>query len=589
MDIFSVISLVGGLALFLFGMKYMGEKLEKLAGGRLEKIFESLTSNRFKGLALGALVTAVIQSSSATTVMLVGFVNSGLMKLSQAISVIMGANIGTTITSWLLSLVGLEGDSIIIKLLKPTSFSPILALIGVILIMAGKTGKKRDVGGILVGFAVLMYGMNAMSNAVAPLENDPQFRAIFTLFSNPVLGVLAGAALTAIIQSSSASVGILQALSDNGQITFGSALPIILGQNIGTCVTALISSVGANKNAKRVAAVHLYFNLIGTVLFLCGFYALDAIIEFTFLEDSVNAFNIAIIHTIFNVVTTLILIPFTNLLEKLAFATIRDDSDKEEKNKLLDERFLTTPGLALEHCRSVTVKMAELSRDTIGMAIDIIDNYDDNNAQQIIVNENVIDKYEDKLGTYLVKLSARSMTSEDTHSVSCLLHAIGDFERISDHAVNLLDTAKEIKDKGISFSDGAKAELATMYTAVKDILALTVDAFETNNIHLAEKVEPLEEVIDQLRAELKNRHIRRLQKNECTIELGFIFSDILTDLERVSDHCSNIAACMIQLHNDTLNTHKYLNTVRNTDEYFQKKFKTNSEKYVLPPFETKKQ
>ncbi|MBE6838670.1 MAG: Na/Pi cotransporter family protein [Ruminococcus sp.] len=587
MDIFSVISLVGGLALFLFGMKYMGEKLEKLAGGRLEKIFESLTSNRFKGLALGAFVTAIIQSSSATTVMLVGFVNSGLMKLSQAISVIMGANIGTTVTSWLLSLVGLEGDSIFIKLLKPTSFSPILALIGVILIMAGKSGKKRDVGGILVGFAVLMYGMNAMSNAVAPLENDPQFREIFTLFSNPILGVLAGAALTAIIQSSSASVGILQALSDNGQITFGSAVPIILGQNIGTCVTALISGIGANKNAKRVAVVHLYFNVIGTVLFLCGFYALDAIIEFTFLEDSVNAFNIAIIHTIFNVVTTLLLIPFTNLLEKLALATIRDDSDKEEKNKLLDERFLTTPGLALEHCRSVTVKMAEMSRDTIAMAIDNLNKYDESNAQQIIVNENIIDKYEDKLGTYLVKLSARSMTAEDTHSVSCLLHAIGDFERISDHAVNLLDTANEIKEKNISFSDGAKAELATMYTAVRDILVLTVEAFESDNIHLAEKVEPLEEVIDHLRAELKNRHIRRLQRSECTIELGFIFSDILTDLERVSDHCSNIAACMIQLHNDTLNTHKYLNTVRSTDEYFQKKYKTNSEKYVLPPFEIK--
>ena len=582
MDIFSVIGLLGGLAMFLFGMKYMGEKLEKIAGGKLEKMFEKLTSNRFMGLALGAFVTAIVQSSSATTVMLVGFVNSGLMRLAQAIPVIMGANIGTTITTWLLSLVGVEGESIFIKLLKPTSFSPIIALIGVILIMGGKTGKKRDIGGILVGFAILMFGMTTMGNAVAPLADDPEFAKIFVMFSNPVFGVLAGTILTAIIQSSAASVGMLQMLSVNGLVTFGSALPIILGQNIGTCITALLSSVGANKNAKRVAVVHLYFNIIGTVLFLVVFYALNAIFEFSFVNESINTFNIALVHTIFNLSTTLVLLPFTNLLEKLALATIKDKDDEREKFQLLDERLLGTPGVAIEHCRNLTIKMGQLSEFTIETALGLLSDYDEEKEKLVTTNEGIIDNYEDKLGTYLVKLSSRSKTIEDSNTVSMLLHAIGDFERISDHAVNLLVTARELREKNIVFSDKATEELNVLYTAVTDILELTVKAFETGNIHLAEKVEPLEQVIDGMRIELKNRHVSRLQKNECTLELGFIFSDLLTNLERVADHCSNIAVCMIQLKSNSLENHEYLNMIKQSDEYFQRKFKTNSEKYALP-------
>ncbi|MBQ8727631.1 MAG: Na/Pi cotransporter family protein [Oscillospiraceae bacterium] len=587
MDIFSIISLLGGLAMFLFGMKYMGEKLEKLAGGRLEKMFEKLTSNRFLGLALGAFVTAVVQSSSATTVMLVGFVNSGLMRLAQTIPVIMGANIGTTITTWLLSLVGIEGDSIFIKLLKPTSFSPIIALIGVILIMCAKSGKKRDVGGILIGFAILMFGMTTMGDAVEPLSTNEQFAEIFVMFSNPFFGVLAGAILTAIIQSSAASIGMLQMLSLKGMVTFGSALPIILGQNIGTCITAILSSIGANKNAKRVAVVHLVFNVIGTVLFLVVFYTLDAFIHFSFVDESVTTFNIALVHTIFNLSTTLVLIPFTNLLEKLAYKIIRDKEDETEKIQLLDERLLSTPGVAIEHCRNLTIKMGQLSEETIKMALELLsdDEYDEEKEKLVITNEGIIDSYEDKLGTYLVKLSSRSTTVHDGNTVSMLLHAIGDFERISDHAVNLITTATELREKNIVFSDKAVEELKVLYSAVSDILEMTVKAFETENLHLAEKVEPLEEVIDGMRIELKARHVARLQKNQCTLELGFIFSDLLTNLERVADHCSNIAVCMIQLKTNSLENHEYLNMIRQSDEYFQKKFKTNSEKYALPSAE----
>ena len=587
MDIFSVIGLFGGLAMFLFGMKYMGEKLEKLAGGRLEKMFEKLTSNRLKGLCLGAFVTAVVQSSSATTVMLVGFVNSGLMRLAQTIPVIMGANIGTTITTWLLSLIGIEGDNIFIKLLKPTSFSPIIALIGVILIMCAKSAKKRDIGGIMVGFAILMFGMTTMGDAVAPLSTDTEFAKIFVMFSNPVFGVLAGAILTAIIQSSAASIGMLQILSKEGMVTFGSALPIILGQNIGTCITAILSSFGANKNAKRVAVVHLCFNIIGTVLFLAVFYALNAFIHFSFVDDSVNSFNIALVHTIFNLSTTLVLIPFTNLLEKLAYKVIKDKDDEDEKIQLLDERLLSTPGVAIEHCRNLTVKMGQLSEETIRMSLELLSakEYDEEKEKLVITNEGIIDTYEDKLGTYLVKLSSRSTTVEDSNTVSMLLHAIGDFERISDHAVNLITTANELREKNIVFSDKAVEELKVLYAAVSDILEMTVKAFETGNLHLAEKVEPLEEVIDGMRIELKSRHVARLQKNECTLELGFIFSDLLTNLERVADHCSNVAVCMIQLKTNSLENHEYLNMIKQSDEYFQKKFKTNSEKYALPSAE----
>lgn len=585
MTIFNFISLLGGLALFLYGMNVMSYKLEKLAGGSLEKIFEKLTSNRFKGLLLGVLVTAVVQSSSATTVMLVGFVNSGIMRLSQAISIIMGANIGTTVTTWLLSLSGLEGDSILIQLCKPENFAPVFALVGIILRMANKSGKKNDIGGILIGFALLMMGMDTMGNSVEPLRESKAFENLMLLFSNPVLGVLVGALLTAVIQSSAASVGMLQSLSQSGKITFGSALPIILGQNIGTCVTAILSSAGANKNARRVAVVHLYFNIIGTVIAMIIYYTLDAFIDFSFANNTVTGFSIAIVHTIFNLGTTALLLPFTGLLEKLAYLTVRDDEKKgdAEAPVLLDDRFLSTPGVAIEQCRNVTNRMASLAKTTILLSLDLYNTYDDEKAQMVTVNEDVIDTYEDIIGTYLVKLSGRSLTMDDSRSVSCLLHAIGDFERISDHAVNIQETAKEIHDKNIRFSDSAKRELSVMFRAVEDILDLTVKAFEERDPALARKVEPLEEVVDTLRAEMKSRHIKRLRDKTCTIEQGFVFTDLLTDLERVSDHCSNVAVNLIQISDDSFENHQYLNTLKQDDnKEFIDQYKEYAIKYLLP-------
>lgn len=590
MTIFNFISMLGGLALFLYGMNLMSYKLEKLAGGKLEQIFEKLTSNRFKGLLLGVLVTAVVQSSSATTVMLVGFVNSGIMRLSQAISIIMGANIGTTVTTWLLSLSGLEGESFFVQLCKPENFAPIFALVGIIMRMAYKTGKKNDIGGILVGFALLMMGMDTMGNAVEPLRESKSFENLMLLFSNPILGVLVGALLTAVIQSSAASVGMLQSLSQSGKITFGSAFPIILGQNIGTCVTAILSSAGANKNAKRVAVVHLYFNIIGTVLAMVIYYTLNAFIEFSFVNNTVTTFSIAIVHTIFNLGTTALLLPFTGLLEKLAYLTVRDDVKQEsgEAPVLLDDRFLSTPGVAIEQCRNVTNRMASLAKTTILLSLDLYNNYDDEKAQMISLNENVIDEYEDIIGTYLVKLSGRSLTMEDSRSVSCLLHAIGDFERISDHAVNIQETAKEIYEKNITFSDSAKRELAVMFRAVEDILNLTVKAFEGRDIELARRVEPLEEVVDTLRTEMKTRHIKRLRDKKCTIEQGFVFTDLLTDLERVSDHCSNVAVNLIQISDDNFENHQYLNTLKQEDNTdFINQYKEYSIKYLLPQTESK--
>ena len=585
MDIFSVFSLLGGLAMFLYGMSAMGEGLEKLAGNKLERIFEKLTSNPLKGLALGIGVTAVIQSSSATTVMLVGFVNSGIMRLAQAIPIIMGANIGTTVTSWILSLSGLEGDNFFIRLCKPTSFSPILAFIGIILIMFVKDSKKKDIGRVLLGFAILMFGMDMMGGAVKPLANEPKFTNILLLFNNPILGVLAGAALTAIIQSSSASVGILQALSVTGQLRFGAAVPIILGQNIGTCVTAMISGVGANKNAKRVAVVHLYFNVIGTLIFLILFYTLNAIIRFDFLEDAVNGTYIAIVHTIFNLVTTTLLFPFIKVLEKAAIRTVKDtEVNKKEEFQLLDERLMLTPSIAIEQCRTLTVKMAELARKTMLNALDMTNKYDDDIAKDIIENEDIIDTYEDKIGSYLVKLSTKSLSDIDSKSISKILHLIGDFERISDHAVNILEVAKEIDEKGISFSEEAETEIAVVNKAVTEILNLSVDAFGKNNIELARRVEPLEEVVDSLRMELKNRHIMRLRENKCTIELGFIFSDLLTNLERVSDHCSNIAICIIQSGDDTLDMHEYINQLKSSGEIFDNQCDEYFRKYALPKY-----
>lgn len=582
MDIFSVLNLLGGLALFLFGMNTMGDGLEKVSGGKLEKMLERITNSTFKGFIVGALVTAVIQSSSATTVMVVGFVNSGIMKLSRAIGVIMGANIGTTITSWLLSLTGIEGDSLIIQLLKPTSFSPILAVIGIALIMFCKSEKKKDIGNILVGFAVLMFGMNSMSNAVEPLAEIPEFRNILLMFSNPIFGILAGTVLTAIIQSSSASVGILQALSSTGSITFASAIPIIMGQNIGTCVTALLSCIGAKKNAKRAAFVHLYFNIIGTVVMLALFYGINAVVHFTFLDDAVAPASVAVIHTVFNVVATAILLPFNKVLEKLACITIKD-KDAEDDAPFIDERFLNTPAVAASQCSSMCNDMARLSEVTITDACAILANYTDELATKIQDNEERIDIYEDVLGTYLVKLCSKNLTPEDSANASKMLHSIGDFERISDHAVNILNVAKEMHEKSIHFSDGAVQEIDVVICALIEIIDNTINAYINNDYELAKRIEPLEQVIDKLVEELKLRHVKRLRDGKCTIELGFIFSDLLTVIERVSDHCSNIAVCMIQLKEESYETHEYLNELKH-DDYgtFKDEYREYKSKYVLP-------
>lgn len=581
MSIFDVFSLLGGLALFLYGMNVMSAKLEKLAGSKLETIFEKLTSNIFKSLLLGIGVTAIIQSSSATTVMLVGFVNSGIMTLSQVIPIIMGSNIGTTVTSWLLSMSGISGDSFFIKLLNPKAFSPILALIGIVLTMVSKKDKNKDIGGILLGFAILMTGMETMSGSVEGLKEVPQFTSMFTLFSNPILGVLVGAVLTAIIQSSSASVGILQALSTTGSITFGSAVPIIMGQNIGTCVTALLSGIGANKSAKRVAIVHLYFNIIGTVIFMVGFYGLNAIINFSFIDDQVSAFNIAIVHTIFNVTATLILLPFSKVLEKLAYLTIKDDQSKEQ-NELLDERLLNTPTVAVENCHSLTITMGEVSKKTISTAISSIGNYTSDAETFVSENETLTDDYEDKIGTYLVRLSSKNLSENDSKYISEYLHIIGDFERIADHATNVMETSKEMYEKNIKFSKTACKELNILYSAINEILSLSLDALQSNDTVKASNVEPLEEAIDRIILELKNRHIERLKQDACTIENGFIFCDILTNLERVSDHCSNIAVCIIQINNGDFETHRYINDIKNSGEEFEVKCKTYLDKYALP-------
>ncbi|MGN0595614.1 MAG: Na/Pi cotransporter family protein [Hominimerdicola sp.] len=588
MDFNDVLELIAGLALFLYGMNVMSGGLEKLAGGKLEKIFEKLTSNPLKSVLLGMTVTAVIQSSSATTVMLIGFVNAGIMKLHQAIGVIMGANIGTTITSWLLSLSGLSGDSFFVQMLKPATFSPILAIIGVAILSFSKDGKKKDIATILIGFAVLMFGMDNMSGAVEGLKDVPEFAEILLWFKNPILGVLAGALLTAIIQSSSASVGILQALSATGAITFGSALPIILGQNIGTCVTAMLSSIGTSKNAKRVAVVHLYFNTIGTVLFLVVFYTLNSFLNFSFVDGVVGAQQIAIVHTIFNLSATLVLLPCTKLLEKLAYLTIKENPDEkavdiDQQFRLLDERFLQSPGFAIEKCRDLTCKMGEIAKKSIDMAIDItINKYDSEKADLIVANESAVDMFEDRLGTYLVKLSSQDMTIKDSQSVSTLLHVIGDFERISDHAKNMVDVAHEMQDKKVEFSAQAINELIVIGNAVKEVIDNALAAFENNDLEMACKIEPLEEVVDRLRAKLKSRHVKRLQAGECTIEMGFIFTDLLTNLERVSDHCSNIALCLIQADDEAFDVHEYVKMIKNSGLGFESMVEGYSEKFKLP-------
>ena len=581
MDIFSVFQMAGGLALFLYGMHVMGDGLEKQAGGKLKTILEKLTANPVKGFLLGAAVTAVIQSSSATTVMVVGFVNAGIMKLSQAIGIIMGANVGTTITSWILSLTGLQGDSFWIQLLKPTSFSPIIAFFGIILIMFSKKEGKKDLGSTLVGFAVLMFGMEQMSSAVEPLADVPEFTSILLLFSNPLLGVLCGAILTAVIQSSSASVGILQALSATGSVTYSSAIPIILGQNIGTCVTALISSIGANKNARRAAVVHLYFNLIGTGLFLAVFYLLNGFLHFSFYDQSIDRLGIAVVHTCFNLLSTLTLLPFTKLLEKLAYLTIRDTAN-DENFQILDERFLASPAVAIHQCQKMAVSMARLAQNSLYQAIGLIGAYDEKIAHSIEEGEDQIDMYEDKLGTYLVRLSSKNLTMEESREISKLLHVIGDFERIGDHAVNILKSAKEMQVKKYVFSGQAQQEISIISSAIEEIVDLATNAFVKNDLYLASKVEPLEQVVDSLKDELRNRHVQRLQNGECTISNGFIFSDLITNYERVADHCSNIGVCILRIAEDSFDTHEYLNHVKDGhDDTFENRYNRYKEKYQL--------
>ena len=562
MDLFDLLDMVCGLALFLYGMHVMGEGLSRASGGKLENILEQLTNSRIRAVLLGAAVTAVIQSSSATTVMVVGFVNSGIMKLSQAVGVIMGANIGTTITSWILSLTGIQSGNLLVQLCKPSSFTPVLAIVGVSFILFTRNDKKHNIGTVLVGFTVLMTGMEMMSAAVKPLADVPEFTNILLMFRSPVLGMLAGLVLTAVIQSSSASVGILQALCVTGAVSYGAALPIIMGQNIGTCVTAMLSSVGASKNAKRAAIIHLYFNLIGTVLFMVVFYAINAVHPFAFLYLPANAAGIAVIHSAFNIAATCVLLPFGNALVKLATLTIRDDAQVERIDdfQLLDERFLTQPAFAVEQCRSVAARMAELTREAIFSAIDLLDGgeFTDEKAARIEALETKIDHYEDHLGTYMVKLSREKLSREDGHTVSLLLHSISDFERISDHAVNLLDSAREMHDKQLSFSPRAAQELHVFADAVRDIVSRAMQSFLEGSPTLAKTVEPLEECIDAINVSMKSRHIERLTSGQCTIELGFILSDISTNFERVADHCSNIAIYQIQVRNDEYDAHEYL-------------------------------
>lgn len=587
MSVYDILNLLGGIALFLFGMHTLSASLEKLAGGKLETWLEKATSRPIKGVFLGAIITAVIQSSAATTVMIIGFVNSGLMKLSQAIGVIMGANIGTTATSWLLSLQsigGSEGFSFL-NILKPTTFTPVLAVIGVILIMFTKSDRKKTIGMILAGFAVLMFGMNSMSSATAGLAENEAFCNILMMFSNPVLGVIAGAVLTAVLQSSSASIGILQSIAiSTGKVTYSVALPLLLGQNIGSCVTALISSVGANKPAKRVAFVHLYFNVIGTVVFLSVFYLINAFVDLPFMEESLSAVGIAVIHTGFNVLATALFLPFTKQLEKLACLTVRDDErDKQNAPMLLDERLLNTPSVAIEQCRNVCIRMARLTQETLKMALESVTNYDQRKCQTVIDNENSIDIYEDKIGSYILKISSKDLSENDSKIVSSMLHTIGDLERISDHAVNIVEAAEEMHNKKIKFSEQALREIPVIINAVSEILDMSINAFIESDVNMAKNVEPLEDVIDQLRNELKTRHIERLRNGKCTIELGFILQDLLTNFERVSDHCSNIAVYIIQINDNSMDTHEYMVELKKLDRSeFMDEFNDYKEKYILP-------
>ena len=580
MDIFSVFTLCGGLAFFLYGMTTMSKSLEKMAGGKLERLLKRMTSNPFKSLLLGAGITIAIQSSSAMTVMLVGLVNSGVMELGQTIGVIMGSNIGTTLTAWILSLTGIESESVFVNLLKPENFSPVIALIGIILIMGSKKQKRRDIGRIMVGFAILMYGMELMKNAVSPLADMPEFSSLLTAFNNPLLGVLVGAVFTGVIQSSAASVGILQALALTGSITYGMAVPIIMGQNIGTCVTALLSAIGVNRNAKRVAVIHISFNVIGTAVCLVLFYGGNAIFHFTFMNQAVGAVGIAFCHTVFNVLTTLMLLPFSRQLEKLARRMIRTE-DKAEQFAFLDPLLLRTPSVAISECTAMTNRMGELAHRNILLAIQQFSDYSEEREAEIIQNEDKLDIYEDRLGNYLVQISQHGVSMDDIHTVSRLLHAIGDFERVGDHALNLQESSQELHEKELRFSDDAKAELDVLISALEEIMDEAFGSFASGDLARARSVEPLEETIDQLIEEIRMRHIHRLQTGDCTIQLGFILSDLLTNLERVSDHCSNIAISVIEESDSDMDPHAYLQDLK-TGGAFTEDLREDLRKYRLP-------
>ena len=586
MNIFSVLTLIGGLAFFLYGMNVMSGSLEKMAGGKLELLLKKMTANPFVSLALGTIITMAIQSSSATTVMIVGLVNSGIMDFSQTLHVIFGANIGTTITAWILSLAGIESDAVWMQMLKPKNFSLIFAMVGVIMTMACKNDRKRSVGAVLVGFAVLIFGMDLMSDAMSPLADSPAFAQLMTKFNQPLVGLAVGTVVTAIIQSSSASVGMLQALSLTGGISCGMAIPIIMGQNIGTCVTALISSIGANTQAKRVAVMHVSINVLGTLIWLPLLTLTNAIFHFAFMNQTVTPFTIAIFHSIFNILTTAILMPFSKYILKLAVWVVKDQKTAEQSGELtdvpfLDERLLSTPSVAIQECNNATNKMLELARENIRLAVQQFSHYSDSDQLLVLQTEEEIDAFEDRLSTYLVKLSTQALSQGDSHVISKMLHAVGDFERLGDHAVNLVGVAKEIHDKGLSFTKEAQDELDNLIKAIDEILNMTVKAYKTGDVDLAARVEPLEEVIDQLTAKMKDRHIKRLQQGVCTIEKGFVFSDLLNNYERISDHCSNIAVAVIEVEHDTFDAHRYLQGVKYGNHEFNMIFKEYAAKYPM--------
>ncbi len=582
MDIFSLIMVAGGLAFFLYGMSIMSTGLERIAGGKLEKLLKSMTDNIFKSLLLGAGITIAIQSSSATTVMLVGLVNSGIMTIDQSVGIIMGSNVGTTLTAWLLSLVGLESSNMFLKLLKPENFSLIFALIGILLIMTSKKQKKKSIGSILIGFAILMYGMKLMSDAVAPLADMPEFAQVLTAFRNPLIGVLIGALVTGIIQSSAASVGILQALALTGSITYGMAIPIIMGQNIGTCVTSLISSIGVNKNAKKVSVVHISFNLIGTVVFMIIYSVCRGLLEVSLLESPINSFGIAVVHSIFNIGTTVILVPFNKLLVLIANLVIPGNGEDEESTIILDERLLATPSIAISEANSAAAEMARIAKSEIIRALDIMVKYDEDKAEEIVHLENRLDSYEDAVGSYMVKLNGTQLSESDSLESNKILYAIGDFERLGDHGVNIMYSIRKAYEANLEFTADAKEEIAVLVDAVKEIVYLATQAYIGNNINTAICVEPLEQVIDNIVLSMKSRHMVRLKEGKCSIDMGFILQDILLNCSRISDHCSNIAAAVIEIYErHSYDTHKYLNTVKSGDKIFDNLFEDYSEKYSI--------